>query len=132
NLVDLEVPEQRLRVLHIEARSELRAERGGETGGRYTAVIPSGLVSAPPWERLVDGHLVREDAVDDALAAPRERAGRLKRLRGSIEARAQVGRPKRPGLRDAHIRKLGVEPLDADAEILLQRQLDGVIDRQHA
>ena len=44
----------------------------------------------------------------------------------------QVRRPERPRLRDADVLNLRVEPLDPDAEVLLERQLDGVVDRQAA
>src|SRR5439155_25659364 len=106
NLIDLEVSEQRLRVLQVQVRSNLRAVALEQTCRREPRAVPRGAVRAAPWQRLVDADSRVEIAVQDAARAACQRAGGLLRLRIAREVRRQIRRPERPRLRDADVLNL--------------------------
>src|SRR5207249_8555823 len=109
DLIDLEVAEQRLRVLHVEVRSDLRAEALELVRRREPRAVPGGLVRAAPGQLLVQSQGRIDVAVEDVRRATRKGARRLLCLRVLRDARRQARRPERPRGRDAYILNLRVD-----------------------
>jgi hypothetical protein len=130
NLVDRSIAEQRLREIQREVRLEPRVEGVAGIVAREPRVVPGRGVVGAPRQRLGERHAGEELAgrgarlragedVDDRLFVgdPRDRRGEL---RG----------PERSRLRDGGVLNLRIVALDLDAEVLLEAQLDGLVDRQ--
>jgi hypothetical protein len=132
DLIDLEIAEQRLGVLEVQIGPDLRAVGLEQVCRGEARTVPGCGVAAAPRQHLVHVDRRRRGAVQNARRAARERARRLLRLRIPIEAGDEVRRPERSCLRDVRVLNLGVEPLNPDAEVLLEREPHGIVDRELA
>src|SRR3954451_12383759 len=129
NLVEREVAQQRLRVVDVQRRLELRAEVVQDVGRCQALVVPVRRVAAAPWQHLVQSDTGREGAV---LETRQDGALRRLAVRVLVEARREVRRPERARLPDADVLDLRIDPLDADAQVLLEREPRRVVDGEPA
>ena len=126
--VDGEVPQQGLRVREAQVGAQGGVERAEEAGGRAPRPVPArGIRAACPRHLLIHREDVAEALVDHLRVDPvEERRGRR---RGVVppHVERQVGKPDRTGVGDCHVLNLRAVLLGPDAEIVLERQRDGLV-----
>ena len=132
--IDLEVPQQRLRVLRLDVRRVRRIPRGCGVCDVSSRVLLKLAASAPPPQRKFFCMPAFHCIVSLVIWLPPSRpaAGWSGRLVGALreEARRQarpVGRPQR---RDLKVEQLRLEPLHLDVQVALERAAHRVVGRQ--
>ena len=130
--VDREVAQQRLRELQVQARGELGAEVAGNVVRREPCAAPVCGVGRAPGEVLLQPDVGGETSVVDAGGGTGELVVGRPALRLARKPGVEHGRPERPGLRDADILNLRINPLNLNPEVLFQPELHRVVNRETA
>ena len=113
-------------------RAQQRIEVAEDVRRARARAVPAERIAGAGRQHLVEANRRRERRVGDLRQAAGQRVGRRVVGRVVVEAGGEFRRPEAPRLGDGDVLDLRVHPLDLDAEVLFERQLHRIVDRQPA